>query len=109
MEDFPREDHCALKQEENSPVAEDSELKKEVAKARMIKMAWVTRRSAKRKPCCQRKKEKRSKIVGYTRTWFECNIRSLKWWTMTELNQPYSCAANRYAKFKSNRRFKPGD
>ena len=109
VEDFPRENHCVIKQEVISSIVEESELKEDDTKARKIKMAWDIRRNNKRKPCSQRTKEKRNKRFGYKRTWFEGNIRSLKWWTMRELNQSYSCAANRYAKFKSNRRFKPGD
>ena len=109
VENGARVDLCAIKQEENSPVVEDPKLKKEAVKAKPIKLAWETRRSNKIKPCPQRTKHKKSKRAEHMRTWIECNTRSLKWWTMKELNKPFSCAANRYARFKSNRRFKPGD
>ena len=109
MEDVPREDHSTLQQEENIPTVSDSEVKKGLVKASMIKEARKTRKGTMKKPICQSTKAMRIKRVGNSGTWFDCAIRILKWWTMTELNQPYSCAANRYAKFKSNRRFKPGD
>ena len=93
----------------NFSTVTDSEAKKEFVKARMMKMARNTRESTMKKPCRQRTKAMRIKRVRNNGTWFNCALQIVKWWTMTELIQPYGCAANRYAKFRSNRRFKPGD
>ena len=100
---------CEINQGENVSSVEDPKLKKEAAKTKPIKLAGETRRSYKIKPCHKRTKQKKSKRAEYMKTWIEYNNRRLKWWTMKDLNKPFSCAANRYARFKSNRRFKPGD
>ena len=55
------------------------------------------------------KNARRTKRVRDTGTWINCAYQIVMWWTMIASMQPYTCAANRYAKFGSNRRFKPGD
>ena len=68
MEDVPRVDLCAIKQEENVSVVKVPKLKKEAAKAKQFKLARETRRSIGIKPCHQRTKEKKSMKLGYTKT-----------------------------------------
>ena len=81
----------------------------EIVKARMMKMARISREVTRKKPCHQPTNSRRIKRVRITGTWINCAVQIGKWWIMTASMQPYTCAANRYAKFGSNRRFKPGD
>ena len=109
VENRPRMGLCDINQEENVSSVEDPKPKKEAEETKPNKRAGETRRNYKIRPYHQRTKQKKSKRVEHMKTWIEYNGRRLKWWTMKELNKPFSCAANRYARFKSNRRFKPGD
>ena len=81
----------------------------EIVKARMMKMARISREVIRKKPCRQPTNSRRIKRVRITETWINCAAQFGKWWIMTASMQPYTCAANRYAKFRSNRRYKPGD
>ena len=92
----------------NSTVT-DSEAKEEIGNVRMMKMTQNTRESTRKISCRQPTNARRIKRVRNTGTYIKCALRIVKWWTMTASIQPYTCAANRYAKFRSYRRFKPGD
>ena len=87
----------------------DSEGKEEIANVGMMRIAQITRERTRKKPWRQPVNARRIKIDRNTGAHANCGLRITKWWTMIASIQPYTCAANRYAKFRSNRRFKPGD
>ena len=107
-EDVTHEVYVLIKNEETANVT-DSKGKKEIVQTKMRNMARSTRKSIKKKPCCYPTKARRVKRVRNTGTWINCALQFVKCWTMIALSRPYTCAANRYAKFGSNKRFKPGD
>ena len=87
----------------------DSKLKSIITHARMRKRKEIAReRIAKRLPP-QPKNTVSIKKVRNPGLHVTFMFWMIKWWTVVTSIQPYTCAANRYAKMRSNRRFKPGD
>ena len=69
----------------------------------------ITRERTRKNLWRQPAKAKRIKKVRNNGSWFIGVRQIAKWWTIVTSIQSYTCAANRHAKFRSNRRFKPGD
>ena len=84
-------------------------MKEEILNGRMMRVTQITRERTRKKPWRQPANARRIKKVRNTGAWVNSVHRIAKWWTMVASIQSYTCAANRYAKFRSNRRFKPGD
>ena len=103
------EDHRTLQKDTKISTVTGSKAKKEIRNVRMTKMAQNKKKSSRKKPYKYPVNAMRIKRVRNTGTCVNCALQTVKWWTMTASIQPYTCGANRYAKFRSNRRFKPGD
>jgi len=89
------------------PIA-DPELKEVIINPRRLKSMQIKGKRKRRKPWYRShvKRTKKSSNPGVCNSWL---LQMVKWWAMTMIIGTYSCAANRYAKMRSNRRFKPGD
>ena len=108
-EDDTSNNQRTLQNDETIPAVTNLEGKEEIVNVGMMKIAQITRERTRKKHWRQPVNARRIKIDRNTGTHANCGLRITKWWTMIALIQPYTCAANRYAKFRSNRRFKPGD
>ena len=69
---------------------------------RKFRLSGGTRRTRRR----FRKRVNQGRRVERVRWFGRCNAAGL---TVADIIRLYSCSASRYAKFRSNRRFKPGD
>ena len=91
-----------------APIA-DPELKEVIINPRGLKSMQIKGKRKRRKPWYRshaKRRTKKSSNPGVCNSWL---LQMVKWWAMTMIIGTYSCAANRYAKMRSNRRFKPGD
>ena len=91
-----------------APVA-DSELEEVAINVRRLKSMQITRKRTRRRFWYQSQNKRRTKTSSNSSVCNNCWLQMVKWWAMTMIIGTYSCAANRYAKMRSNRRFKPGD
>ena len=103
------DDEATTKTVEGKREKDDEEDNAEIVKARMRKMEQNSREATRKKSCRHLRILRRIKKGTITGIWINCDIHIRSWWIMTTAMRPYTCAANRYAKFGSNRRFKPGD
>ena len=76
---------------------------------RRLKSMQITRKRTRRRFWYQSQNKRRTKTSSNSSVCNNCLLQMVKWWAMTMIIGTYSCAANRHAKMKSNRRFKPGD
>ena len=98
--------HCRRKKKST---VTDLEVKEEILNVSMMRIEHITRERTRKKFWRQPANARRIKKVRNTGAGVNSVCRIAKWWTMVASIQSYTCAANRYAKFRSNRRFKPGD
>ena len=84
-------------------------MKEVILNVSVSRIEQITRERTRKNLWRQPANAKRIKKVRNTGSWVNGVRQIAKWWTMFALIQSYTCAANRYAKFRSNRRFKPGD
>lgn len=91
-----------------APVA-DSELEEVVINVRRLKSMQITRERMRRRFWYRSQNKRRTKTSSNSSVCNNCWLQMVKWWAMTMIIGTYSCAANRYAKMWSNKRFKAGD
>ena len=91
-----------------APVA-DSELEEVAINVRRLKSMQITKKRTRRRSWHRSQNKRRTKTSSNSGVRNNCLLQMVKWWAMTMIIGTYSCAANKYAKMRSNRRFKPGD
>ena len=107
-EDRDQASSTSLKDLRIAPAA-DSVLKEVIVNVRRLKSLQITNRRMRRRPWYRSQNKRRTKKSCNACIYTNCVLRIVKWWAVTSTIQSYTCSANRYAKMRSNRRFKPGD
>jgi len=108
-EEIREEVPCTTQREVRFAPTAGTELKEDIVNAMSMKTMQIMRKKTRKRSWYQPQNKRRIKKPSNSCSRIKFVRQMVKWWAITTSIQSYTCAANRYAKMRSNRRFKPGD